>query len=302
MSPYTGTASFDGDSLTVEWVELDEKAYPAPLNSEILVANGQTVEPGSQLTGGQRNPHDILETQGIPAVRNYLVDEAQRVYRSQGVKVHDKHFEVIVRQMLSKVKIVSAGDTNLLIDDVVERREFEEINEEITQQSGTVAEAKPVLLGISRVALMSQSFLARASFQETERVLTEAALRGSVDKLNGLKENVIIGRMIPARLDKSPEGLEILGLPPTYGQEQLSSADLEIDFESALKAVAEDDDQAYPAADLAQFAAQPGSGTEIGFTGEDDYEPESEDLMSITQTFFASSETDEPTTVGFDDE
>ena len=302
LSPYTGTASFDGDSLTVEWVELDEKAYPAPLNSEILVANGQTVEPGSQLTGGQRNPHDILETQGIPAVRNYLVDEAQRVYRSQGVKVHDKHFEVIVRQMLSKVKIVSAGDTNLLIDDVVERREFEEINEEITQQGGTVAEAKPVLLGISRVALMSQSFLARASFQETERVLTEAALRGSVDKLNGLKENVIIGRMIPARLDKSPEGLEILGLPPTYGQEQLSSADLEIDFESALKAVAEDDDQAYPAADLAQFAAEAGSGTEIGFTGEDDYEPESEDLMSITQTFFASSETDEPTTVGFDDE
>ena len=302
VSPYTGTANLDGDSLAIEWVELDEKAYPVPLNGEVMVVDGQEVSPGSQLTGGQRNPHDILETQGIPSVRNYLVDEAQRVYRSQGVKVHDKHFEVIVRQMLSKVKIVSTGDTKLLIDDVVERREFEEINEEIAQQGGALAEAKPVLLGISRVALMSQSFLARASFQETERVLTEAALRGSVDKLNGLKENVIIGRLIPARLDKSPEGLEILGLPPTYSHDALSGDDVEIDFVSALKAVAEDDNQAYPAADLAQFTSSVDSGAEIGFSDDDDYEPESEDLTSITESFLASSETDEPTTVAFDDD
>ena len=302
LSPYTGTANVEGDSLTVVWQELDEKAYPVPLNSEVLVSDGDEVDPGSQLTGGQRNPHDILETQGIPSVRNYLVDEAQRVYRSQGVKVHDKHFEVIVRQMLSKVKIVSAGDTNLLIDDVVERREFEEINEEIAQQGGVVAEAKPVLLGISRVALMSQSFLARASFQETERVLTEAALRGSVDKLNGLKENVIIGRMIPARLDKSPEGLEILGLPPTYGQDALSVDEVDLDFVSALKAVAADESPAFPAADLAQFVPGPDSGTAIGFSDDEDYEPESDDLTSITESFLAGSETDEPTTVGFHDD
>ena len=272
FAPSTGSVIVDGDKLTIEWTDDDEKAYIVPLNGEVLVSEGDEVQPGDQLTGGQRNPHDILETQGIPEVRNYLVDEAQRVYRSQGVKVHDKHFEVIVRQMLSKVKIVSAGDTNLLIDDVVDRREFESLNEDVRLDGGATAEAKPVLLGISRVALMSQSFLARASFQETERVLTEAALKGSVDRLNGLKENVIIGRMIPARLDKSAVGREILGLPSTFTQPALPGTDLAEDWKSALEAVAADESPTYAVADPANFATVADSNTPVGFKDDDDDE------------------------------
>ena len=304
-SPYSGTVNVSGDKITIEWVELDEKAYPVPLNSEILINDGAEVEPGTQLTGGQRNPHDILETQGIPAVRNYLVDEAQRVYRSQGVKVHDKHFEVIVRQMLSKVKIVTTGDTNLLIDDVVERREFEEINEAVRRQGGAMAEAKPVLLGISRVALMSQSFLARASFQETERVLTEAALRGSVDRLNGLKENVIIGRMIPARLDKTLAGLEILGRPDLVEQPALPSDSMDYDWNSVLQKIVDDEGQSYPGADLVKFAPVGEGSSEVGFADddeEDDGEPEADDLNKMAEAFVAESADDAPTTVGFDDD
>ena len=195
--------SIDDTAIRIFWLETDEREYMPQSNAEILVSEGQEIEPGTQLTDGTQNPHDILRISGIEAVQRYLVEEAQRVYRSQGVKVHDKHFEVVVRQMLQKVKIESTGDSKLLIDEVVDRSQYLQANEEVREQDGDPATAMPVLLGISRVSLMSQSFLAKASFQETERVLTDAALQGSVDRLTGLKENVIIGRMIPARLDRS---------------------------------------------------------------------------------------------------
>ena len=301
---YAG-ANDDGDHL-VEWEEIDEKAYPVPLNSEVLVTHEQEVEPGTQLTSGQRNPHDILDTQGIPAVRKYLVDEAQRVYRSQGVKVHDKHFEVIVRQMLSKVKIVTAGDTKQLIDDVVERKEFEEINDEVRRRGGTTAEARPVLLGISRVALMSRSFLARASFQETERVLTEAALKGSVDELEGLKENVIIGRMIPADLSVSEEGLKILGWDEEEARAYLEAGQVDeadpATITEALELIAAPSQQEYPLKDL-MFTPESETATVVGFSDDDDdEEPEAEDLGKITESFLAEGPEDARTTVGFQDE
>ena len=301
-SEFTGTAQIEDDTLTIVWEEVDEKSYAVPLNSEVMVEEGDEVEPGTQLTSGQRNPHDILETQGIPAVRNYIVDEAQRVYRSQGVSVHDKHFEVIVRQMLSKVKIVSTGDTNLLIDDVKDRREFEEINDEIARRGGVLAEAKPVLLGISRVALMSRSFLARASFQETERVLTEAALRGDTDELEGLKENVIIGSMIPADLKRSDAGMLRLGLDPAAERAKLEADKQEFDFADALAAVAAPENLAFPAADLAQFTQDGDSLTEVGFSVEEDYEPDSDELSSINESFFDASDEDGPKSVVFEDE
>lgn len=302
-SEFTGEVNFDDDGgLIVEWKKFEEKSYVVPLNTVVSVADGQQVEPGTQLTGGQRNPHDILETQGIPAVRNYLVDEAQRVYRSQGVTVHDKHFEVIIRQMLSKVKVVSAGDSNLLIDDVKDRREFEEINQAVAQRGGVLAEAKPVLLGISRIALMAQSFLARASFQETERVLTEAALRGEIDTLKGLKENVIIGRMIPANLAKSDEGKKILGLPLTEDEPDLALHGVE-DFQAgAQRLVSDTGRSAFPAADLAQFTANEDASTEVGFRDDDDFEPDSEELKSIDESFLSQTDSDGPKDIGFGDE
>ena len=300
-SPYSGTVEEvrkvgDTSEVVVKWEETDEKAYPVPLNSEVLVNVGDEVEPGSQLTGGQRNPHDILDIQGIPEVRRYLVNEAQRVYRSQGVKVHDKHFEVIVRQMLSKVRIVTAGDTKQLIDDVVERNEFEKVNDEVRRRGGTPAEAKPVLLGISRVALMSESFLARASFQETERVLTEAALRGSVDQLRGLKENVIIGRRIPANLEQTEEGLQILGNPDK--EEELQPPT----WEEVLESIATSDQPDYTTFAL---AAEGNGAAVVTFDDDDDEahsEPEADDLSKMAESFLADADGEEHTTVAFDDE
>ena len=164
------------------------------------------------MTGGPKNPQQILRIQGREAVQQYLIDEVQKVYRSQGVKIHDKHIEVIASQMLRKVRIDSPGDTDLLPGELVDRRKYEEINASILAEGGEPATASPVLLGITRASLNMDSFLAAASFQETTRVLTEAAVNGEVDHLRGLKENVIIGRLIPARLDATEEGRERLGL------------------------------------------------------------------------------------------
>jgi hypothetical protein len=141
-----------------------------------------------------------------------LVDEVQAVYRSQGVQLHDKHIEVIVRQMMRKVRVDNPGDSDLLPGELVDRHDYEFANNNILTEGGEPATASPVLLGVTRASLNTQSFLAAASFQETARVLTEAAVNGSVDRLNGLKENVIIGRLIPARLDQTAEGRERLGV------------------------------------------------------------------------------------------
>jgi len=147
---------------------------------------------------GSSNPHDILRVLGQKELAKYLVDEVQEVYRLQGVKINDKHIETIVRQMLRRVRIKEVGDTNLLIDDQLERYVFEEENEKALAKGGKPALAEPLLLGITKASLSTESFISAASFQETTKVLTQAAIEGKVDNLRGLKENVIMGRLIPA--------------------------------------------------------------------------------------------------------
>ena len=159
---------------------------------------GDYVQVGDLLMDGNPVPHDILNILGVEALANYLINEVQDVYRLQGVKINDKHIEVIVRQMLQKVEIEDGGETTLLVGETVDREEFELANEKAEAQGLAVARAKPVLQGITKASLQTKSFISAASFQETTRVLTEAALSGKVDNLDGLKENVIVGRLVPA--------------------------------------------------------------------------------------------------------
>jgi DNA-directed RNA polymerase subunit beta' len=212
FAPVAGVVQVTKTAVRITWQETDEREYVIPAASEVLVADGEMIEPGAPLTDGPKNPQDILRIEGQGAVQRYLVDEVQAVYRSQGVQLHDKHIEVIVRQMMRKVRVDSPGDSDLLPGELVDRHDYEFTNNNMLAEGGEPATASPVLLGVTRASLNTQSFLAAASFQETARVLTEAAVNGSVDRLNGLKENVIIGRLIPARLDQSPEGRERLGV------------------------------------------------------------------------------------------
>lgn len=178
--------------------EGEEKSYTIPYGARLKVQEGAVLEAGDRITEGSVNPHDILEVQGVGAVQRYLVQEVQEVYRSQGVHINDKHIEVIVRQMLRKHKVENAGDTNLLPGALVDAAELEEENRLAEANGGEPAEARPVLLGITKASLATESFLSAASFQETTRVLTDAAIKGRTDRLLGLKENVIIGKLIPA--------------------------------------------------------------------------------------------------------
>ncbi len=178
--------------------EGEARNYLIPYGSRIKVMDGDTVEAGDELTEGSVNPHDILKIKGLKGVQSYLLQEVQRVYRLQGVDINDKHIEVIVRQMLRKVKIDDAGDTNMLPGGLVDIFDFEAENARVTAEGLRPAVGKRALLGITKASLATESFLSAASFQETTRVLTEAAIKGKVDPLVGLKENVIIGKLIPA--------------------------------------------------------------------------------------------------------
>lgn len=175
----------------------EEVAYLVQKSKVIDVQEGDYVKRGDNLVGGSPDPHDILEVLGIVALAEYLVTEIQEVYRLQGVKINDKHIEVIVRQMLQKVEITDGGDTILLAGEQVDREEMDELNSKLDKK-GKRAEGRPVLLGITKASLQTRSFISAASFQETTRVLTEASVQGKIDTLNGLKENVIVGRLIPA--------------------------------------------------------------------------------------------------------
>ena len=176
----------------------ESRSYTIPYGSRIKVMDGDYVEAGDELTEGSVNPHDILKIKGVKGVQKYLIQEVQRVYRLQGVEINDKHIEVIVRQMLRKVKIEDPGDTKLLPGGLVDMFEFEAENEKALAQGLRPAEGKRALLGITKATLATDSFLSAASFQETTRVLTEAAIKGKIDPLVGLKENVILGKLIPA--------------------------------------------------------------------------------------------------------
>jgi len=174
------------------------KAYPITYGSRLKVKEGDRVTAGDELTEGQINPHDLLRILGVKAVQEHLLKEVLMVYRLQGVGIGDKHIEVIVHQMLRKVRVEDAGDTNLLPGSMVDIFLFEHENEKTIEEGGRPAVAKRILLGITKAALATDSFLSAASFQETTRVLTEAAIKGKEDPLVGLKENVIIGKLIPA--------------------------------------------------------------------------------------------------------
>jgi DNA-directed RNA polymerase subunit beta' len=198
--------------ITLVWDEKEEREYLIPPASHLVVEDGATINAGDPITAGPLNPQDILRILGREAVQQYLLDEVQRVYRSQGVNINNKHIEVIVRQMLKKVRVDSPGDTDMLPGELVDHITYEDVNAKVMAEGGEPAMASPALLGVTRASLSTDSFLAAASFQETARVLTESSMNGSVDRLIGLKENVIIGRLIPANLHSSPEGRERLGL------------------------------------------------------------------------------------------
>jgi DNA-directed RNA polymerase subunit beta' len=176
----------------------DETAYPISKRARLLVSEGEHVEVGQKLTVGATNPHDVLRILGQRAVQVHLVGEVQKVYNSQGVSIHDKHIEIIIRQMLRRVTIIESGDAELLPGELVERSKFETENRRVVQEGGHPASGRPQLMGITKASLATESWLSAASFQETTRVLTDAAINAKSDSLIGLKENVIIGKLIPA--------------------------------------------------------------------------------------------------------
>ncbi len=197
-SPVKGFIVKEKDGLVVRAEDVVEREYLIPHNAKILVDNGAEIRAGDAITDGPINPQEYLDTRGKDAVQRYLVKEVQKVYRSQGVTINDKHIEIIVRQMLRKVRIDQPGDVDMLPTELVDRLEFEEHNNRVLAEGGEPATAQTVLLGVTKASLNTSSFLAAASFQETTRVLTEAAINGAKDHLIGLKENVIIGKLIPA--------------------------------------------------------------------------------------------------------
>jgi DNA-directed RNA polymerase subunit beta' len=172
--------------------------YLIPKGRHVIAQEGDIVEPGDPLVDGNPVPHDILRIKGVEALASFLVNEIQEVYRLQGVKINDKHVEVIVRQMLQKVEIADPGDTTYLVGEQVDKLEFDAVNARAVADDRAPAVALPVFQGITKASLQTQSFISAASFQETTRVLTDAAFAGKVDRLSGLKENVIVGRLIPA--------------------------------------------------------------------------------------------------------
>jgi DNA-directed RNA polymerase subunit beta' len=176
----------------------EPREYLIAKGKHLSVREGDRVRAGEPLMDGAANPHDILRVLGEKALANYLVDEIQEVYRLQGVRINDKHIEVIVRQMLRRVTVKDVGDTSFLVDEQVEKHLFEEENERVIANGGQPAKGEPLLLGITKASLSTESFISASSFQETTKVLTEASICGRVDYLRGLKENVIMGRLIPA--------------------------------------------------------------------------------------------------------
>ena len=196
-----GNVEVTPDGISVVWEDVEEREHFVPGSAYLMVADGAPIRAGDALTAGPLNPHDILHIRGKDDLQRYLVDQVQAVYRSQGVGINDKHIEIILRQMLRRVQVESTGDSDFIPGQMVDKFEFQEKNARILAEGGEPATAKPILLGVTRASLLTDSFLAAASFQETTRVLTQAAVSGAHDRLLGLKENVIIGRLIPAKLE-----------------------------------------------------------------------------------------------------
>ena len=237
---HAGRVVNNQEGLRVLWESRDERDYEIPAGTRLLVNEAQTVEAGDQLTEGAKNPHRILEIQGRDAVTQYLLREVQKVYRPQGQNINDKHFEVIIRKMLSKVTVTSSGDTEMLPGDLVEAETFQRINREIVEEGGQPAQAQPVLLGITKASLNTESFLSASSFQHTIKVLAGAAIAGKEDALMGLKENVIIGKLIPAGTGyyRGREEAEIREELPVTSSSMLIDDNTDEDILAAIAAAA----------------------------------------------------------------
>ena len=257
--------------ISILWEDEEAREYlegrDFPTGASVLVDDGDQVQAGSPLISGPLNPHDILNIQGTEELQRYLVDEVQKVYRNQGVGIHDKHIEVILRQMLRRVQVDSIGDTDFIPGQMVDKFDFQDRNDKVLAEGGEPATGKPLLLGVTRSSLLTDSFLAAASFQETTRVLTQAAISGSYDQLMGLKENVIIGRLIPAQIASAayveePEPDVLLEMPDLSEMGDLIAA-------GWLEAGAE-----------GGFGIGPGAGVPAGYYDEDeadDYDDDEED-------------------------
>ncbi|MGC8945389.1 MAG: DNA-directed RNA polymerase subunit beta' [Anaerolineae bacterium] len=216
LARHRGTVHRDGRLVRVTYERRDAREYEIPPTVRLLVAEGQYIKAGTQLAEGSRNPHRILQVLGREATQMYILSEVQKVYRSQGVNINDKHFEVIIRKMLGKMQVVDPGDTDLLPGDLVDRLALQEINRRAVAEGKQPAKARAVLLGVTKAALATDSFLSAASFQHTIRVLAKAAVEGQKDMLYGLKENVIIGKLIPAGTGYRGDSPDSDGPIPSY--------------------------------------------------------------------------------------
>jgi len=198
LAEHSGVVVRNEHQVSVRWEYREEYQYEVASAARLRVSTGDRVKAGQQVTEGSLNPNRILRIMGREAVQTYLVAEVQKVYRSQGVAIHDKHIELIVRQMTSRVRIASTGDSEYLPGEVIDRQKFQKMNDDLLAAGKRAATGRPILLGITKTALSTDSFLAAASFQHTINVLAQAAIEGKRDELYGLKENVIIGKLIPA--------------------------------------------------------------------------------------------------------
>jgi DNA-directed RNA polymerase subunit beta' len=282
LAPVKGFLARGEEGLLVRAEDIVEREYAIPHNAKLLVENGQGIRAGDPITDGPINPQEYLDTRGRDSVQRYLVKEVQKVYRSQGVTINDKHIEIIVRQMLRKVRIDQPGDTELLPTELIDRLDFEEANNRVLAEGGEPATAQTVLLGVTKASLNTSSFLAAASFQETTRVLTEAAINGAKDHLIGLKENVIIGKLIPAgtgapqNIAAAAERKRRAALEALAGEaiEGLGEAEYNPFLEEGVVRSPEDETAGLAASLLAAAAGDEEEGDGFNpFLGEDDRAP-----------------------------
>jgi len=253
--------------VEIDSAEIEVRDHVVDATDQRLLHTGDSVVAGQKLTSGVKDPHDLLRIEGVDATRRYLVEQVQTVYRSQGVSINDKHIETIIRQILKWVRVETIGDTDMLPNQLVERVRFQSLNAKIMAEGGEPATINPEILGVTRASLNTDSFLAKASFQETARVLTEAAILGETDYLRGLKENVIIGRLIPARLDLSPEGRELLGITEAQALAVAGEAPEPQDLSNLM--------MDYPGAEVP--IGEDNEGVKLDILGDDD--EEEEDLL-----------------------
>ena len=247
LAEFGGVVSFAKTDKKTDIVITDDegnsKAYPVSRDTRVKVTEGQIVAKGEEITEGSENPHDIVRILGVRAVQDYMIREVQKVYRIQGVEINDKHIELIVRQMLKKIVIESAGDSDFLPGSQVDTIEFTEVNERLEEEGKQPATGTPIILGITKASLATNSFMSAASFQETTKVLTDAAINGKVDPLIGLKENVIIGKLIPAGTGMKRYQDIKLDTGLVYDEEQEALDEQEEELENAVAVDTDDNEE-----------------------------------------------------------